>query len=62
MKEDNENNAIVACRFLLDIIKSWHGHLKIEENFGKLFEFLEEHDIFIPTKTHGPMTVEEIAR
>ena len=42
MKEDNENNAIVACRFLLDIIKSWHPHLKIEENFGKLFEFLEE--------------------
>ena len=29
---------------------------------GSLFEFLEEHDIFIPTKTHVPMTVEEIAR
>ena len=26
------------------------------------FEFLDEHDIFIPTKTHAPMTVEEIAR
>ena len=29
---------------------------------GSLFEFLEEHDIFIPTKTHAQMTVEEIAR
>ena len=29
---------------------------------GSLFEFLDEHDIFIPTKTHAPMTVEEIAR
>jgi hypothetical protein len=29
---------------------------------GSLFEFLEEHDIFTPTKTHAPMAVEEIAR
>jgi hypothetical protein len=26
-----------------------------------LFEFLEEHEVFIPTKTHQPMTVQEIA-
>ncbi len=29
---------------------------------GSLFEFLEEHDIFIPTKTHAQMTVEEIGQ
>lgn len=29
---------------------------------GSLFEFLEEHDVFVPTKTHAPMTVQEIAR
>jgi hypothetical protein len=28
---------------------------------GSLFEFLEEHDIFVPTKTHAPLTVQEIA-
>jgi len=28
---------------------------------GSLFEFLEEHDVFIPTHTHQPMTVGEIA-
>lgn len=28
---------------------------------GSLFEFLEEHDVFIPTRTHQPMTVVEIA-
>jgi hypothetical protein len=27
---------------------------------GSLFEFLEEHDVFIPTKTHPPMSVTEI--
>jgi hypothetical protein len=29
---------------------------------GSLFEFLEEHEVFIPTRTHPPMTVEEIAK
>ena len=29
---------------------------------GTLFEMLEEHDLFIPTKTYAPMTVEEIAQ
>jgi len=29
---------------------------------GSLFEFLEENDIFIPTKTHPQMTVGEIAQ
>lgn len=29
---------------------------------GTLFEMLEEHDLFIPTKTHPQMTVEEIAQ
>ena len=29
---------------------------------GSLFEFLEEHEVFIPTKTHPPMTVQEIAQ
>ena len=29
---------------------------------GSLFEMLEEHDVFIPTKTYPPMTVLEIAR
>ena len=33
-----------------------------ESDPAKRVEFLEEHDIFIPTKTHAPMTVEEIAR
>jgi len=28
---------------------------------GTLFEMLEEHELFIPTKTYSPMTVEEIA-
>jgi hypothetical protein len=29
---------------------------------GTLFEMLEEHDLFIPTKTYPQMTVEEIAQ
>lgn len=29
---------------------------------GTLFEMLEEHELFIPTKTYAPMTVEEIAK
>ena len=29
---------------------------------GSLFEFLEEHEVFVPTKTHVPMTVQEIAQ
>ena len=29
---------------------------------GSLFEFLDEHEVFIPTKTHSPMTVQEIAK
>ncbi len=29
---------------------------------GTLFELLEEHDLFIPIKTHPQMTVEEIAQ
>jgi hypothetical protein len=29
---------------------------------GSLFEFLEEHEVFIPTKIHSPMTVQEIAQ
>ena len=29
---------------------------------GSLFEFLEEHDVFVPTKSHAPMTVQEIAQ
>ena len=29
---------------------------------GSLFEFLEEHEVFIPTKTHPPMTVQEMAQ
>jgi hypothetical protein len=29
---------------------------------GTLFEMLEEHDLFIPTKTYSPMTVEEISQ
>lgn len=28
---------------------------------GTLFEVLEEHDLFVPTKTYAPMTVEELA-
>jgi hypothetical protein len=28
---------------------------------GSLFEFLEEHEVFIPTQTHMPKTVKEIA-
>ena len=28
---------------------------------GTLFELLEEHDLFIPTKTYSPMNVEELA-
>ena len=28
---------------------------------GTLFEMLEEHELFIPTKSYSPMTVEEIA-
>ena len=29
---------------------------------GTLFEMLEEHELFIPTKTYAPMTVEEISK
>jgi hypothetical protein len=29
---------------------------------GTLFEMREEHELFIPTKTYAPMTVEEIAQ
>jgi hypothetical protein len=29
---------------------------------GTLFEMLEEHDLFIPTKTYAPMTVEGISQ
>jgi hypothetical protein len=29
---------------------------------GTLFELLEEHDLFVPTKTYSPMTVEELAQ
>lgn len=29
---------------------------------GTLFEMLEEHEIFVPTKTHPQMTVEEISQ
>lgn len=29
---------------------------------GTLFELLEEHDLFVPTKTYIPMTVEELAK
>ena len=29
---------------------------------GSLFEFLEEHEVFVPTKSHAPMTVQEIAK
>ena len=29
---------------------------------GSLFEFLEEHEVFIPTNVHSPMTVQEIAQ
>lgn len=29
---------------------------------GTLFEMLEEHELFIPTRTYAPMTVEEIAQ
>jgi len=29
---------------------------------GTLFEMLEEHELFIPTKTYAPMTIGEIAR
>ena len=29
---------------------------------GTLFEMLEEHELFIPTKTYAPMTVQEIAK
>jgi hypothetical protein len=29
---------------------------------GSLFEFLEEHEVFVPTKSHAPMTVKEIAQ
>jgi len=28
---------------------------------GTLFELFEEHDLFIPTKTYGTMTIEELA-
>jgi hypothetical protein len=28
---------------------------------GTLFELLEEHDLFVPTKTYSPMNVEELA-
>ena len=29
---------------------------------GTLFELLEEHDLFVPTKTYSPTTVEELAQ
>ena len=29
---------------------------------GTLFEVLEEHELFIPTKTHPQMTIEEISQ
>ena len=29
---------------------------------GSLFEFLEEHEVFMPTKTHPPMTAQEIGQ
>lgn len=29
---------------------------------GTLFEMLEEHELFVPTKTYSPMTMEEIAK
>ena len=29
---------------------------------GSLFEFLEEHEVFVPIRTHAPMSVEEIAK
>jgi hypothetical protein len=29
---------------------------------GTLFEMLDEHELFIPTKTYSPMTVEEISK
>jgi hypothetical protein len=29
---------------------------------GSLFEFLDEHEVFVPTNTHTPMTVQEIAQ
>jgi hypothetical protein len=29
---------------------------------GTLFELLEEHDLFVPTKTYSPMTVEDLAQ
>jgi hypothetical protein len=29
---------------------------------GSLLEFLEEHEVFIPTQTHIPKTVKEIAQ
>ena len=29
---------------------------------GTLFELLEEHELFVPTKTYSPMTVEELAQ
>ena len=29
---------------------------------GTLFEMLEEHELFIPTKTYAPMTAEDIAK
>jgi N-6 DNA Methylase len=28
---------------------------------GTLFEMLEEHDLFVPTKTYSPMSIEELA-
>jgi hypothetical protein len=31
-------------------------------NHGTLFELFEEHQLFVPTKTHTPMSVEEIAQ
>ena len=29
---------------------------------GSLFEFFEENEVFVPTKTHAPMTVQEIVQ
>ena len=29
---------------------------------GSLFEFLEEHEVFVPTRTYAPMTVQDIAQ
>ena len=29
---------------------------------GSIFQFFEEHEVFVPTKTHAPMTVQEIVQ